>query len=147
MGSRRLCYWLTAFPKRSRIPVKSAESVYHAGPYWAYATAHFVNTSISFPSPMPRKPTNQSIPNPVDLILSHLISPHLTQTPTTAYSPPPTPMPPRLPIHITLFTRAQCALCTTAHSNLARAWQLRPFEFTQIDVMALGQERWKAAYV
>lgn len=56
-------------------------------------------------------------------------------------------MPPRLPIHITLFTRAQCALCGTAHSNLARAWQLRPFEFSQIDVMAAGQERWRGVYV
>ncbi|KAL0631694.1 hypothetical protein Q9L58_009438 [Maublancomyces gigas] len=55
-------------------------------------------------------------------------------------------MPPRLPIHITLFTRTRCALCTTAHSNLARAWQLRPFEFSQIDVMGPGQERWKAVY-
>lgn len=68
-----------------------------------------------------------------------------------SYHPPPhlrkPTMPPRLPIHITLFTRAQCGLCGTAHSNLARAWQLRPFEFSQIDVMAAGQERWRGVYV
>ncbi|KAH0607321.1 uncharacterized protein H6S33_003309 [Morchella sextelata] len=53
---------------------------------------------------------------------------------------------PRLPIHITFFSRSSCALCTNARQNLADAWKLRPFEFAEIDVMEPGQQKWKDVY-
>ena len=44
---------------------------------------------------------------------------------------------------ITLFTRVNCGLCTTAREVLQRVQQKRPFEFHQIDVMAPQNSKWK----
>jgi glutaredoxin len=49
-------------------------------------------------------------------------------------------------LRLTLFTRENCSLCTTAKSVLGRVWDERPFEFREVDVMKAGQERWKALY-
>jgi glutaredoxin len=52
---------------------------------------------------------------------------------------------PRLPVHVTFFTRASCGLCVAAREVLAAAWQQRPFEYTEVDVMAAAG-RWRDAY-
>ncbi|KAI9686072.1 MAG: hypothetical protein M1822_004055 [Bathelium mastoideum] len=56
---------------------------------------------------------------------------------------------PRLLRHacqITLFTRANCGLCTQAKQVLSNVWDKRPFEYQEIDVMAAGQQAWKDLY-
>ncbi|KAI9656735.1 MAG: hypothetical protein M1821_003374 [Bathelium mastoideum] len=56
---------------------------------------------------------------------------------------------PRLLRHacqITLFTRANCGLCTQAKEVLSKVWDKRPFEYQEIDVMAAGQQAWKDLY-
>ena len=47
---------------------------------------------------------------------------------------------------LTLFTRANCSLCETAKTNIARVQKKRPIEYTEIDVMANGQGSWKSLY-
>lgn len=47
---------------------------------------------------------------------------------------------------ITLFTRANCSLCDHAKAVLSKAWDKRPFDYTEIDVMAPGQKKWKDIY-
>lgn len=47
---------------------------------------------------------------------------------------------------ITLFTRQGCSLCDNAKGVLSNVWDKRPFEYTEIDVMAPGQQRWKDVY-
>ncbi|KAF2092983.1 hypothetical protein NA57DRAFT_49180 [Rhizodiscina lignyota] len=49
-------------------------------------------------------------------------------------------------LRITLFTRANCALCDQAKLVLSHAWDKKPFDFAEIDVMARGQEQWKELY-
>src|ERR1700761_7469772 len=44
---------------------------------------------------------------------------------------------------ITLFTRVNCSLCTSAREVLQRVNQKRPFEFHQIDVMEPQNSKWK----
>ncbi|KAF2808518.1 uncharacterized protein BDZ99DRAFT_390849 [Mytilinidion resinicola] len=44
---------------------------------------------------------------------------------------------------ITLFTRANCSLCDSAKRVLSDVWDQRPFEYTEIDVMEPGKEKWK----
>lgn len=46
-------------------------------------------------------------------------------------------------LRITLFSRANCSLCTTARQVLDTVQQRRKFELHQIDVMAAGNSRWK----
>lgn len=47
---------------------------------------------------------------------------------------------------LTLFTRQGCALCDNAKGVLSNVWDQRPFEYTEIDVMAPGQQKWKDVY-
>jgi glutaredoxin len=53
---------------------------------------------------------------------------------------------PRLPVHVTFFSRASCALCHNARNVLAAAWEKRPFEYVEIDVMTTQDTKWKDAY-
>ncbi|CAJ2512739.1 Uu.00g008580.m01.CDS01 [Anthostomella pinea] len=36
---------------------------------------------------------------------------------------------------ITLFTRANCGLCTEARSVLSEVWDSRPFQFKEVDII------------
>ncbi|KAI9051051.1 hypothetical protein LZ554_005159 [Drepanopeziza brunnea f. sp. 'monogermtubi'] len=47
---------------------------------------------------------------------------------------------------ITLFTRANCQLCTNAKATLSDVWDVRPFHYTEIDVMKPEGKRWKDLY-
>ncbi|KAK4993961.1 hypothetical protein LTR66_001352 [Elasticomyces elasticus] len=47
---------------------------------------------------------------------------------------------------ITLFTRANCSLCSDAKQVLSKVWDKRPFEYTEIDVMQSKEEKWKHLY-
>jgi Glutaredoxin-like domain (DUF836) len=47
---------------------------------------------------------------------------------------------------LTLFTRSNCSLCDTAKANIAKVQKKRPIDYTEIDVMAKGQEGWKNLY-
>lgn len=46
----------------------------------------------------------------------------------------------------TLFIRQNCSLCTDAKEVMSKVWDRRPFEYTEIDVMAPGQTKWKNLY-
>ena len=46
-------------------------------------------------------------------------------------------------LRITLFSRANCSLCTSARQVLDRVQQRRKFELHQVDVMAAGNPKWK----
>ena len=63
--------------------------------------------------------------------------PRATASPGLRASPPrPSTMPPPpLPLHLLFLSRASCAICTNARATLAKVWQKRPFEYTEIDVM------------
>lgn len=47
---------------------------------------------------------------------------------------------------ITLFTRANCSLCSTAKSVISSLGKRRSFEYNEVDVMAAGQQQWKDLY-
>lgn len=47
---------------------------------------------------------------------------------------------------MTLFIRQNCSLCTDAKDVMSKVWDRRPFEYTEIDVMAPGQMKWKNLY-
>jgi len=47
---------------------------------------------------------------------------------------------------LTLFVRENCSLCTDAKMVLSKVWEKRPFEYEEINVMAAGQDKWKAVY-
>ena len=47
---------------------------------------------------------------------------------------------------ITLFTRPNCSLCNTAKFVLDNVSKQRSFDYCEVNVMASGQEQWKAAY-
>ncbi|KAF2842328.1 hypothetical protein M501DRAFT_1013677 [Patellaria atrata CBS 101060] len=49
-------------------------------------------------------------------------------------------------VHITLFTRPNCSLCTSAKAVLSDVWDTRPFAYTETDVMSPGQEKWRNHY-
>ncbi|ORY13469.1 hypothetical protein BCR34DRAFT_599826 [Clohesyomyces aquaticus] len=51
-----------------------------------------------------------------------------------------------LDCRLTLFTRANCSLCDTAKSVLENVKSKRPFTYQEINVMVLGQEKWRAVY-
>ena len=46
-------------------------------------------------------------------------------------------------IDITLFTRRNCSLCEDAKSVLAAVRVKKDYHYSEIDVMASGQEAWK----
>ena len=47
---------------------------------------------------------------------------------------------------ITLFTRPNCSLCTKAKQTLSSVWDVRPFEFKEIDVMRPEEKSWRDLY-
>jgi len=49
---------------------------------------------------------------------------------------------------ITFFTRANCSLCTNAKQILSSVWDVRPFEYKEIDVMKESDEAksWRDLY-
>jgi glutaredoxin len=47
---------------------------------------------------------------------------------------------------ITLFTRANCSLCTNAKQTLSTVWDKRPFDYKEIDVMKPEGAKWKDLY-
>ncbi|KAN0117416.1 hypothetical protein V8E51_003393 [Hyaloscypha variabilis] len=47
---------------------------------------------------------------------------------------------------ITLFTRANCSLCTKAKETLSSVWDVRPFEYKEIDVMKPEGKCWRDLY-
>jgi len=47
---------------------------------------------------------------------------------------------------ITLFTRANCSLCTNAKQTLSTVWDKRPFDYKEIDVMNPGEKKWRDLY-
>jgi hypothetical protein len=47
---------------------------------------------------------------------------------------------------ITLFTRANCSLCTNAKNTLSTVWDTRPFNYKEIDVMTQGAKNWRDIY-
>lgn len=49
-------------------------------------------------------------------------------------------------LRLTFFTRQNCSLCTDAREVLSKVWDKRPFEYTEIDVMAAQQQKWKNLY-
>ena len=49
-------------------------------------------------------------------------------------------------LKLTLFTRANCSLCTDAKGVLSKVWDRRHFEYEEIDVMKQGQAKWKELY-
>ncbi|KAK3076004.1 hypothetical protein LTR53_000181 [Teratosphaeriaceae sp. CCFEE 6253] len=49
-------------------------------------------------------------------------------------------------LRLTLFTRANCSLCTDAKGVLSNLRDKRHFEYEEVDVMAAGQSKWKDMY-
>lgn len=47
---------------------------------------------------------------------------------------------------ITLFTRANCSLCTNAKDTLFKVRETRPFMYQEVAVMEVGQKHWKDLY-
>jgi hypothetical protein len=47
---------------------------------------------------------------------------------------------------LTLFTRQNCSLCDTAKQVVANVQKDKILDYSEIDVMAPGQEKWKDAY-
>ena len=47
---------------------------------------------------------------------------------------------------ITLFTRANCSLCSSAKAVLENLEMKRSFEYNEVDVLADGQKEWKDMY-
>lgn len=47
---------------------------------------------------------------------------------------------------LTLFTRANCSLCDTAKTHVTVVRQKRVVDYSEIDVMAQGEEKWKDLY-
>ena len=47
---------------------------------------------------------------------------------------------------LTLFTRANCSLCDIAKANVAEVRKKRTVDYSEIDVMAVGQTQWKDKY-
>lgn len=51
-----------------------------------------------------------------------------------------------LDCRVTFFTRSPCSLCDTAKAVVHNVRAKRPFAYHEINVMELGQEKWKAVY-
>lgn len=47
---------------------------------------------------------------------------------------------------ITLFTRTNCSLCSNAKKTLSQIWDVRPFVYREIDVMASEGKVWRDLY-
>jgi Glutaredoxin-like domain (DUF836) len=47
---------------------------------------------------------------------------------------------------ITLFTRANCSLCTNAKTTLSTVWDVRPFIYREVDVMTPEGKIWRDLY-
>lgn len=47
---------------------------------------------------------------------------------------------------VTLFTRPNCSLCENAKTVISSVSQSRSFEYTEVNVMCVGQESWKRLY-
>ncbi|PSR92402.1 hypothetical protein BD289DRAFT_364577 [Coniella lustricola] len=47
---------------------------------------------------------------------------------------------------ITLFTRKHCGLCISARSVLSDVWDIRPFEFKEVDIVKPESQEWKDLY-
>lgn len=47
---------------------------------------------------------------------------------------------------LTLFTRVNCSLCDTAKATVTKFRERRTFAYSEIDVMAEGQQQWKDIY-
>ena len=47
---------------------------------------------------------------------------------------------------LTLFTRSNCSLCETAKATVSKLRAKRTFEYSEIDVMASGQDGWRKMY-
>ncbi|KAF2859834.1 glutaredoxin 2 [Piedraia hortae CBS 480.64] len=50
------------------------------------------------------------------------------------------------PLRLTLFTRASCSLCVTAHEVISRVAKRRTFRYEELNVMAPDQRRWRILY-
>ncbi|CAK7268445.1 hypothetical protein SEPCBS119000_003062 [Sporothrix epigloea] len=53
---------------------------------------------------------------------------------------------PQLALRITLFTRANCGLCTRAKAALSSVWDVRPFDFREIDIIDPAAQKWRNLY-
>jgi hypothetical protein len=51
-----------------------------------------------------------------------------------------------LDCRITFFTRSPCGLCDTAKAVVQNVNAKRPLQYTEINVMEPGQEKWKSVY-
>lgn len=47
---------------------------------------------------------------------------------------------------ITLFTRANCGLCTRAKSALSDVWDKRPFDYAEVDIIEPAHKAWRDLY-
>lgn len=47
---------------------------------------------------------------------------------------------------ITLFTRVNCSLCDQAKKTLSDVWNVRPFDYHEIDIMRPGYKNWRDVY-
>ena len=47
---------------------------------------------------------------------------------------------------LVLFTRANCSLCETAKSVVSDVRKRNVTEYSEIDIMASGNEQWKSIY-
>lgn len=45
-----------------------------------------------------------------------------------------------------LFTRANCSLCDTAKAAVKNVMKNKIVDYSEVDVMTEGQEKWKEAY-
>ena len=52
----------------------------------------------------------------------------------------------QLACRITLFTRANCSLCTDAKHTLSVVWNTRPFKYREVDVMMPEGKSWRDIY-
>lgn len=51
-----------------------------------------------------------------------------------------------LDCRITFFTRSPCGLCDTAKAVVRNVEKKRPLAYQEINVMDIGQEKWKSLY-
>ncbi|KAL2871958.1 glutaredoxin family protein [Aspergillus lucknowensis] len=47
---------------------------------------------------------------------------------------------------VTFFTRAGCGLCDTAKHNVTQLRKRRPFDYSEVDIMAPGNKEWRDVY-
>ncbi|CAK7229361.1 hypothetical protein SBRCBS47491_007219 [Sporothrix bragantina] len=52
----------------------------------------------------------------------------------------------QLACRITLFTRANCGLCTRAKSALSAVWDVRPFDYHEVDIIDPAAQNWRNLY-